>query len=70
MRIKWNSAISGSFDTSNGVSLPTHILKPSYLTDYIKPLTYLINKSFETGNFSDELKLLKLSQSSNLLIKH
>ena len=31
-------------------SLPTHILKPC-LADYIKPLTYLINKSFETGNF-------------------
>ena len=32
-------------------SLPTHILKP-YLINYIKPLRYLINKSFETGIFS------------------
>ena len=40
-------------------SLPTHILKP-YLADYIKPLTYLINKSFETGIFSDKLKIVKI----------
>ena len=40
-------------------SLPTHILKP-YLADYIKPLTYLINKSFETGIFPDELKIAKI----------
>ena len=31
-------------------SLPTHVLRP-YLTDYIIPLTYLINNSFETGIF-------------------
>ena len=40
-------------------SLPTHILKP-FLADYIKPLTYLINKSFETGIFPDELKIAKI----------
>ena len=40
-------------------SLPTHILKP-FLADYIKPLTYLINKSFETGIFPDELKIDKI----------
>ena len=40
-------------------SLPTHILK-LFLADYIKPLTYLINKSFETGIFPDELKIAKI----------
>ena len=40
-------------------SLPTHILK-LYLTDYIKPLMYLINESFETGIFPDELKIAKV----------
>ena len=40
-------------------SLPTHILKP-FLANYIKPLTYLINKSFETGIFPDELKIAKI----------
>ena len=40
-------------------SLPTHILK-LHLADYIKPLTYLINKSFETGIFPDELKIAKI----------
>ena len=40
-------------------SLPTHILKP-YQIDYIKPLTYLFNESFETGFILDELKIVKV----------
>ena len=40
-------------------SLPAHILK-ACIIDYIKPLTYLINKSFETGTFPDELKIAKI----------
>ena len=35
---------------------------------YIKPLTYLINSSFESGNFPEQLKLAKVIPIFNLSI--
>ena len=40
-------------------NIPAKLLKP-YIEEYIKPLTYIINKSFETGVFPDSLKLTKV----------
>ena len=40
-------------------NIPAKLLKP-YIEEYIKPLTYIINKSFETGVFPDSLKLAKV----------
>ena len=40
-------------------NIPAKLLKP-YIEEYIKPLTYIINKSFETGVFLDSLKLAKV----------
>ena len=40
-------------------NVPVKLLKP-YIEEYIKPLTYIINKSFETGVFPDSLKLAKV----------
>ena len=39
--------------------LPARLLKP-YILEYIKPLLYIINKSFETGVFPDDLKVAKV----------
>ena len=39
--------------------IPAKLLKP-YIEEYIKPLTYIINKAFETGVFQDSLKLAKV----------
>ena len=36
------------------------LLGKPFLADYIKPLTYIINKSFETGIFPYELKITKI----------
>ena len=40
-------------------NIPAKLLKP-YIEDYNKPLTYIINKSFETEVFPDSLKLAKV----------
>ena len=40
-------------------NIPSVILKP-YIKEYIKPLTYVINKSFETDKFPNLLKLAKI----------
>ena len=40
-------------------AIPASIVKQS-IQFYIKPLTYLINQSFELGIFPDELKLAKI----------
>ena len=40
-------------------NIPASIAK-QYIQHYIKPLTYLINSSFECGIFSNELKLAKV----------
>ena len=40
-------------------NLPARLLKP-YILEYIKPLSYIINKSFETGIFPDDLKVAKV----------
>ena len=40
-------------------NIPPVLLK-SCITSYIKPLTYIVNKSFETGIFSDPMKLVKM----------
>ena len=36
------------------------VLLQSCITSYIKPLTYIVNKSFETGIFPDPMKLAKM----------
>ena len=40
-------------------NIPPVLLK-SCITSYIKPLTYIVNKSFETGMFPDPMKLAKI----------
>ena len=40
-------------------NLPARLLKP-YILEYIKPLLYIINKSFETDVFPDDLKVAKV----------
>ena len=40
-------------------NIPPVLLK-SCIISYIKPLTYIVNKSFETGILSDPMKLAKI----------
>ena len=40
-------------------NIPPVLLK-SCIISYIKPLTYIVNKSFETGMFPDPMKLAKI----------
>ena len=40
-------------------SIPANIAKPS-IEYYIKPLTRLVNSSFQNGIFADELKIAKV----------
>ena len=40
-------------------NIPSVILKP-FIKEYIKPLTYVINNSFETGKFPNLLKIAKI----------
>ena len=43
MRIKWNAAISGSFDTSNGVK-QGGVLSPLLYNDYLDELISLLRE--------------------------
>ena len=40
-------------------NIPSVILKP-FIKEYITPLTYVINKTFETGKFPNLLKIAKI----------
>ena len=52
--------LSGINNSSPGWdNIPSAILKP-FIKEYIKPLTYVINKSFETGKFPNLLKIAKI----------
>ena len=52
--------LSGINNSSSGWdNIPSLILKP-FINDYIKPLTYVINKSFESGKFPNLLKIAKI----------
>ena len=54
------SILSGINNSSPGWdNIPSVILKP-FIKEYIKPLTYVINKSFETGKFPNLLKIAKI----------
>ena len=44
----------------NNVTNNVTVLLKSCITSYIKPLTYIVNKSFETGMFPDPMKLAKI----------
>ena len=52
--------LSGTNNSSPGWdNIPSVILKP-FIKEYIKRLTYVINKSFETGKFPNLLKIAKI----------
>ena len=47
--------------------IPASIAKQS-IKHYIKPLTYVINSSFESGTFPEELKLAKVINKTYQII--
>ena len=53
------SILSGINNSSPGWDNIPSVLKP-FIKEYIKPLTYVINKSFETGKFPNLLKIAKI----------
>ena len=54
------SILAGINNSSPGWNnIKSVILKPC-IKEYIKPLTYVINKSFETGKFPNLLKIAKI----------